>query len=49
MVELSINGARDCARFQATIAIFEGSVDGLGIDVAVGQRSHGITETHNWG
>jgi hypothetical protein len=40
-VELNIDVARDCARLEATIAIREGGVDGLGAGVAVSQGSHG--------
>ena len=41
LVELSIDVARDCACLEATIAICEGGVGGLGAGVAVSQGSHG--------
>jgi hypothetical protein len=42
VVELSIEVACESAHLDATVAISKGGVDGLGMGVAVNQRSHGI-------
>jgi hypothetical protein len=42
VVDLSIEVACDSAHLDATVAISKGGVDGLGMGIAVNQRSHGI-------